>query len=534
MALAEKKEGKVNEKISLSAIKGVDPTSSEGKYRAEDMAYVVAALTGHKVSSVLMVDLFNMLFLPSPRLKENYPEDNKDYFDTISNLLQQLNRSGYRVNTVANAEASTAAAINLAINLIKALEEMAKQQGGSGEGQQGQQGQQKGQQGQQGQQDPSGMQGQPSQGQQGQAGQGAQNMPESLQSMSDRMDAAELLQKLIEQSTTQQQLNDLMDQLKKAMANRAKDSSGSVPEQAAENAANRTGKEGTDPEKLKQQMDMAGHGAGTLDFNQHDPLADMLFSKTNIRNLIKLLNGSPNASSESKEKARFSRGEYNGLTVGGDFSAIVSSALAYPDELLYALYAHRRLPKYDRTIRENEKTRYVLFDKSSSMTANKLIFAKAVALSLYISAVKEKGDFYLTYFDDVVYTPIAVLKNERRDKKDMVATLMSRVAVSGGTNIEKAIVAACNDLAKDKSRKKKEIILITDGEASMDIMNVKRHLADAKADLITVYINSGNNNAAEYMQRYLAVLHVVSKHLFFIENADKGELLRLVSSSQMR
>ena len=535
MALAVKQEGKVNEKISVSAIKGVSPTSAEGKYRAEDMAYVVAALTGHKVSSVLMVDLFNMLFLPSPQLTENYPQENKDYFETISNLLQQLNKSGFRVNTVANAESSTAAAINLAINLIKALEEMAKQQGQNGEGQEGQQGQQ-GQQGQTGQQNSNGMQdqsgqGQPSPGQPGQSR--GQSAPESLQSLSDRTDAAELLQKLIEQSTTQQQLKDLMDQLKNSMANRTKDSSGSVPEQAAQNASNMTGKEGADPEKLKQQMDMAGHGAGTLDFNQHDPLVDMLFSKTNIRNLIKLLNGSPNASSESKEKARFSRGEYNGFTIGGDFAAAVPSAFAYPDELLYALYAHRRLPKYDRSIRENEKTRYVLFDKSSSMSADKLIFAKAVALSLYISAVKEKGDFYLTYFDDVVYDPITVLKNERRDKKDMVAQLMSRVAVSGGTNIEKAVIAACNDLAKDRSRKKKEIILITDGEAQIDMVNLNRHLAEAKADLITVYINRGNN-MSDYVQRYLAVLQKVSKHFFFIENADKGELIKLVSSASMR
>ena len=433
---------------------------------------------------------------------------------------------------MANAESSTAAAINLAINLIKALEEMAKQQGQNGEGQEGQQGQQRqtGQQNSNGMQDQSG-QGQPSPGQSGQGRD--QGAPESLQSLSDRTDAAELLQKLIEQSTTQQQLKDLMDQLKKSMANRTKDPSGSVPEQAAQNAANMTGKEGADPEKLKQQMDMAGHGAGTLDFDHHDPLVDMLFSKTNIKNLIKLLNGAPNASSESKEKARFSRGEYNGLTIGGDFAAAVPSAFAYPDELLYALYAHKRLPKYDRSIRENEKTRYVLFDKSGSMSADKLIFAKAVALSLYISAVKEKGDFYLTYFDDVVYDPITMLKNERRDKKDMVAQLMSSVAVSGGTDIEKAVIAACDDLSKDRSRKKKEIILITDGEAQIDMVNLNRHLAEAKADLITVYINRGNNTF-DYAQKYLAILQKVSKHFFFIDNADKGELIKLVSSASMR
>lgn len=523
---ARQDSSKGKEKIDTSAIEGINPQTHASKYLAADIGRMVSKLTKDKLSSVLLTDIFNMLFLPVPRIKEDYPEENRDYLETISNLFSQLNQSGLRQQTVSDVEASTAATVNIAINLIKALEEMAKQQSGTGQQQSG-----TGQQ-QDGQSSPS--------QQSGSSGGFRPGMPPTPpardDNSNDRIDAAQLLQKLVEQGASQEDLQKMMDQLERSLKSggeQRRKSSGNVPKKAAQGAANKTGQDATDMGKLKGMLDSAGDEPGTLDFDDYDPYAKLLSQKTNINELLKLLNGLPNASSDSKSRSRHFKGEYDGYTVGNDIKSTTPSTFAYPKELIYALYAQKRLPKYDARSEENEKIRYVLFDKSGSMTGAKLRFAKIVAISLFISAIKEKGDFYITYFDTEPQEKIEVLKNTKRDDKDIALSMLESVSGTGGTSIITAIAEACFDLSKNKARKKREIILITDGQDSINEWQVRELLKKAHADLITVFIDHeiGPNRSSE---TWGPALRAVSKHFFLISNPDGKELMKLVKDSAMR
>jgi uncharacterized protein with von Willebrand factor type A (vWA) domain len=93
---------------------------------------------------------------------------------------------------------------------------------------------------------------------------------------------------------------------------------------------------------------------------------------------------------------------------------------------------------------------------------------------------------------------------------------------SGGTDIRKAIIAACTDLASDKKSKSKDIILITDGESAINPEEIKEYLNFAKASLIVVYI-SGQSSSF-----YLEKLRSVAKSLFVLEHSDKDALVKLV------
>ncbi len=548
---AKQEEGRVKEKIQESALKGIDPASPASKYRSDDIGYIISELTGNRLSSVLINDIFNLLYLPVPKLKEKYPELDKDYYATIAALLSELKSSDIRMRTVANVDASTVATVNIATNLIKSLEEMSNQEGqkeqksknGQGQLQSGQQNeQQHGDQPQHSQDEQNQQQGQggQQQNQQGnqQSGQGGQlqqeRLPFKLNGIGDQFDAARLLEKLIENGLSEKEAKELMNQLSSMaesiyeMGGRIQPPSGKVPKEAAKEAVDKTGESNESMDELKARAHGAGKGAGVLQFNNSDPLAVYLSKRTDIRNLLKILSGIPDSASASRDKSNFSRGEYDGYGFGKDFTSLAPSVFAYPPELIYALYAHRRLPKYDKIVRENEKTRYVLFDKSGSMNNERMLFAKVVAISLYLSAMEEKGDFYLTYFDDIVHQKIEVLKNAKRDKKEAMVAFLDSASESGGTNIGLAILTACEDLAKDRSKKKKEIILITDGECLIDVESIKARLSAVKAELITIYINQN------FSSQYVGILEKISKRLFLIEKVDKDNLLKLVSEMDRR
>jgi uncharacterized protein with von Willebrand factor type A (vWA) domain len=547
MAVATKNEElKKQGKVSESSLKGIDPSAHADKYRSDDISHIIEQLTGNKLSSVMLNDIFNMLFLPHPRLREGYPEQDKDYYEMMSSLLPQIQASGIKSRTVSNVEASTVATVNIAINLIKSLEEMAD--GQNPRGQQGQQNQQQsgGQQqndgsqsGQQSgnQQNANSQQGR-QQSQQNQQGQ--QNMQQSASlsqrqdsddiNPGDQADAAELLKKLLENSAMMKELQKMLEDLRKQMQQQSRSgmmsnlSTGQVPEKAAEGAMKKGGDQNESMKDLQDRASQAGKDPGSLEFNNYDALASYISKRTDIRDLLKVLTGISNPMSTTKDDSHFTRGEYGGYEIGSDFRSIAASAYAYPKEVLFALYSQKKLPKYERVVRENEKIRYVIFDKSGSMNEQRLTFAKVVSIALYMSAAKEKADFYLTYFDSVVHQKIAVLKNAKREEQEAMINFLDSTASSGGTEIGKAIISACVDLSQDKSRKVKEIILITDGEDNLDINTVAANLKVAKADLITIYINSNSDN------RYISQLRAVSKKFFIIENADKRDLLRLVSA----
>ncbi len=512
VSVRQRGDDKVAEKISESALKGINPNLPMNKLRMVEIRHIIETISGNKVSSVLVNDLFNILYMPVPQLKEHYPDENKDYFQTISQLAGKLQSSEIRSRTVADVDESAASTVQIAINLIKQLQQMADGQGnqsgkpqddgkqaGSGSGSVEQQSQVRGQ---------------------------SQQNPASS-GIGDRNAAAQLLKKLLEGGLSQQQVDELIkritDQLMKGnMYNGTSNQpTGRMPSDAAEGTLKRPSSAETLEEMMKH-LHEPGDEPGTLEFNKHDPLAAYLSRKTDVRKLLKILKGLPELGSDSSSNQKFLIGEYKGYEFGSSFNSLAPSVYAYPKELLMALYAHRRIPRYDRYVNESDKTRYILFDKSDSMMGDKSVFAKAVAISLYLSSVKENGDFHITYFDQNVYEKLSVLKNSRRDRKDAMVSYLASATQSGGTDIQKAIIAACVDLADDKKSKSKDIILITDGESVIKPEEISEYLNYAKASLIVVYIS--DQSAGVYLEK----LRSVAKSLFVIEHSDKDALVKLV------
>ena len=526
--------GGESKKITESAFKEIDPSQNVNAYRANDIMFLLEMILDNKVQKVFINDIFNMLFLPVPQLKEKYNDTkNKDYYDMMSAVLKEVQSSGMKEQTLFDPKKSTLESIFLICNILKQLNE---QQNGQ------QQNQQNG--------NPQNQQNGNPQNQQSQQNSGS--MPQQIQSVQDQFAAATLLNKLIEANSSQQNTqnglqNELMrnglsmEDIKRMLENVAK--------QAVEKSK-MSDQDFNDPEKFKDMTNSFGSEKGSLGLDKQDETAKALLQSLDINYLLKLLKGIPDLFKEGgQEKKHTKHGTYDGYKYGSDIMSIASSARAYPEKMIYALIAHGQLPSYERKNKEANKDKYILFDKSGSMSdVARISFAKGISMALYLSSIKDGSNFHITLFDSEVYGMINALKNERRGKEDSVFELLSRINSDGGTDIQKAISLACADLVKDKKNKKikttTQLILITDGESPIDVEKTNRGLKEANAELIVIYLNflskemieklekvdsnmKGASNMSSaldmygsYMSTYILNLDKVSKHVLFTELKD--------------
>ncbi len=566
--------GGESKKITESAFKEIDPSQNVNAYRANDIMFLLEMILDNKVQKVFINDIFNMLFLPVPQLKEKYNDTkNKDYYDMMSAVLKEVQSSGMKEQTLFDPKKSTLESIFLICNILKQLNEQQNgqqqnQQNGQQQNQQNgnpqnqQNGQQQNQQNGNPQNQQNGQQqnqqnGNPQNQQNGnpqnqQSQQNSGSMPQQIQSVQDQFAAATLLNKLIEANSSQQNTqnglqNELMrnglsmEDIKRMLENVAK--------QAVEKSK-MSDQDFNDPEKFKDMTNSFGSEKGSLGLDKQDETAKALLQSLDINYLLKLLKGIPDLFKEGgQEKKHTKHGTYDGYKYGSDIMSIASSARAYPEKMIYALIAHGQLPSYERKNKEANKDKYILFDKSGSMSdVARISFAKGISMALYLSSIKDGSNFHITLFDSEVYGMINALKNERRGKEDSVFELLSRINSDGGTDIQKAISLACADLVKDKKNKKikttTQLILITDGESPIDVEKTNRGLKEANAELIVIYLNflskemieklekvdsnmKGASNVSNifdmygsYMSTYILNLNKVSKHVLFTELKD--------------
>ncbi len=159
---------------------------------------------------------------------------------------------------------------------------------------------------------------------------------------------------------------------------------------------------------------------------------------------------------------------------------------------------------------------YVLLDKSGSMDGNKILWAKATALALFMRSRIEKRPFYIRFFDSEPYELISVKPNA---KPGHVAKLLEYIAMirnGGGTDISKALMTACNDILKSSVRETSDIILITDGEDRIARSLIKKALQHAKARLISVMIMGDNDDLRDISDNYMKVVKLSDKELLTV------------------
>ncbi len=157
--------------------------------------------------------------------------------------------------------------------------------------------------------------------------------------------------------------------------------------------------------------------------------------------------------------------------------------ISLPDELFYYKLASSGFLSKEKMIIK-EGAYYVLIDKSGSMDGEKTIWARAVALALLKLAREKKRRFFMRFFDFQVY--------DLADDSDVekLLTMILTIRSDGGTNIDRALNTALEDLEKLKDYTN-TIIIITDGEDKVETK--PEDLKKYNASLVAVMIEGRND-----------------------------------------
>ncbi len=241
-------------------------------------------------------------------------------------------------------------------------------------------------------------------------------------------------------------------------------------------------------------------------YEEYAPQLIKLARNTEVKKILELLSGvKPWTMRIPKRRTRYKHGEIIGYELGKDIERLARSSLALPDELFYLKFLEGKLLLYQKVLSQSYGPLYCLLDKSGSMDGLKMIWAKAVALSLYMRAVKEHREFYFRFFDSIPY-PLA--RVDRRPKAKQVLKLIeyvARVKGSGGTDISRAIILATNDIRSGVVKDVSDIVLITDGVDRIAEQLVSYNLRRANARLITVMVLGDNKSLKRISTKYFTV-----------------------------
>ncbi|ADV64696.1 vWA domain-containing protein [Desulfurococcus mucosus] len=218
-----------------------------------------------------------------------------------------------------------------------------------------------------------------------------------------------------------------------------------------------------------------------------------------------------------KRRRRFKHGEITGYEYGRDIERVAPSNLALPEDVFYIKYLQRRLLLYEKAVEESMGPVYVLLDKSGSMDGTKITWGKAVAVSLYLKAVRTGREFYIRFFDSQPYPLLRVRRRPRPGEALRLIDHVVRVKGAGGTDISRAIITACTDIRTGSAGRESDIVLITDGVDRIAESMVRLNLKKADARLITVMVMGDNDGLKRVSQKYMSV-----------EKLDRESMLRVI------
>ncbi|MCC6049721.1 MAG: VWA domain-containing protein [Thermofilum sp.] len=198
---------------------------------------------------------------------------------------------------------------------------------------------------------------------------------------------------------------------------------------------------------------------------------------------------------QEKERHRRFGDEIAGYYLTKNPERALPRELALPDELFFAKLAGGGLLAREK-LSPREGAIYVLLDKSGSMSGEKTVWARSVALALLALARRKRARFFLRFFDTRAYDLVTDEKPER------LLELLLRVESNGGTSIDTALQTAIEDLAeRGLSKLTNTIIIITDGEDRVETR--RRELERVGARLVSVMIRGSNETLKRISDQYL-------------------------------
>lgn len=293
-------------------------------------------------------------------------------------------------------------------------------------------------------------------------------------------------------------------------------------ETEVESIVNNVAKELDSVKKLRRivESDEAGN-VSMVAYEDYGPELIKLAKNAEVRKILELVSSfKPWDLKVSERRYRFKHGEIHGYELGDELERIVASNLALPDELFYLKLLEKKLLLYQKMVSETKGALYVLVDKSGSMDGVKMTWSKAVSISLYMKAVRERRPFYFRFFDSVPYELKYVGRNPRVNVVLNFIDYIAKMKGSGGTDISRALVTACSDIRMGKLREVNDIVLITDGVDRINENAVRTHLKKANARLITVMVLGDNRSLKNVSYRYFAVTLLTQRNILKVIEID--------------
>jgi uncharacterized protein with von Willebrand factor type A (vWA) domain len=256
-------------------------------------------------------------------------------------------------------------------------------------------------------------------------------------------------------------------------------------------------------------------GTGTaFDLEESGDEVIKLAQSADVRAILELLTKVPDVSGKIvRPYERYSKGEVRGFEIGGDVERVHPSEIAMPKILFRLKLAEGKLLLYDKVLPKSLGPLYVLVDKSGSMEGEKIVWAKATLLALLMRSRRESREFYMRFFDGM---PHQLLRIGRRVKsREFVEILkyLARVKSGGGTDITKAVITACDDIAGGGVKEVSDIVLITDGEDRVASSALSKRLRDVGCRLHTVMIMGDNRDLRKISYRYLRAIKLTPREI---------------------
>ena len=269
-----------------------------------------------------------------------------------------------------------------------------------------------------------------------------------------------------------------------------------------------------------------GEGAGTfkpVDYKDRLRLSQQILKNKKLLEIARLAGRfSRLAARKQKMKTKHSVEEISDIIQSNDLGRVLPSEvvlLVVPElELLfYKKYAERELLTYELTGEEVKGKGPIIccIDVSGSMGGERDTWCKAVALALIQVAHREKRNAIVIPFDHVVQTAFEFYKDDYSVENLLK---MASYFTGGGTNFDPPLKASMRYLEAESKLKKADVVVVTDGEASLsakvkeDFLDLKEKL---KFSLITIVIGS-EFGMIEHS------LKPVSDHLYPVEQLDES------------
>ncbi len=256
-----------------------------------------------------------------------------------------------------------------------------------------------------------------------------------------------------------------------------------------------------------------------------------LANSTDLKDLLRLLNGLPDFSSLQKRRYKqFDYGEINGVDFGYNVERAIPSEFASGDLLPVKMF-DGNIATYKRRINQDRSSIFVLTDKSGSMgtgATDKITWARALTIALMGMARSSGRNFFYTFFDDHPFASVDVLRGAKRRDVANAAIDIATTSGTGGTNITRAVAVAASKLSEEKKRYKdlNDIILITDGEDAVDVGKVREALDGSNAELISIVLSNTNHQLKELSRFYIEINKLSREEL--------ARILELVQREQQK